>query len=241
MAMLYFIESGLMFASASQIDERYWATAGSHEQRDHLSHSQIEPNLQTERLRRGNAAAAHWASQDNLWQIMRESFCTDAFEDYRSKTKRLSEDLWDDCCKLEKFDHIANPKCFPDWPSWGVHVCCSAWSSGNFEYLWNAILHPALPWRTPPPEVTDEARRNAEQFAPATLGCLLITAYHKSGVTLTGQLVGFATGKPGPITKFVLNKPGGFKAVADLDVQHYGKHDGIRGNLPTVAPFFKVF
>eukprot|EP00933_Yihiella_yeosuensis_P083257 TRINITY_DN9744_c0_g1_i3.p1 TRINITY_DN9744_c0_g1~~TRINITY_DN9744_c0_g1_i3.p1 ORF type:complete len:403 (+),score=58.87 TRINITY_DN9744_c0_g1_i3:2-1210(+) len=130
-------------------------------------------------------------------------------------------------------------QCFPRWPAWEIFICCSSTSWLRFEYLWNSLLNPAKPWRSPPPEISDDARSKAQKFEPASLDACVVIAYHKTGVTLTSHLVGVATA--GPLTKFVLLKPDEITTASDLEVVNYGRHTSLRGNIATIWPFFQGY
>lgn len=132
------------------------------------------------------------------------SFCEAApqFLQIKNESRNMDEfDFVNDCCEPTKFDSLGNEQCFPEWPSWPVRICCAHHlSQGPSKSSYFAGF-----WRTLAWSIFESTQSIDEPPIAFESHVKSIMAYHKSGVSLSTELVGNVA--PGPLTRFLLKNP----------------------------------
>ncbi|CAK9008048.1 Uncharacterized protein SCF082_LOCUS9695 [Durusdinium trenchii] len=167
------------------------------------------------------------------------SFCEAApqFLQIKNESRNMDEfDFVNDCCEPTKFDSLGNEQCFPEWPSWPVRICCAHHlSQGPSKSSYFAGF-----WRTLAWSIFESTQSIDEPPIAFESHVKSIMAYHKSGVSLSTELVGNVA--PGPLTRFLLKNPEETVMVPhDFQVTKFGNHNSLRGGRPVISPFFQSF
>ena len=175
-------------------------------------------------FRLAEAAAASYALANGSEEVD-ENFCLDA----RLRSPQ-SVDFATECCDLLSFDTLGSDECFPSWPSWSVRVCCAYFvgKAAQFSALWKDVVT-ETPWRE---------RKEMSYESNLSRGSGIV-AYHKSGITLSSQLVGLSD--PGPLSHLVLESAGDLLVPQNLSLENHGEHDSPRGGQPVIRPYYQAF
>ncbi|CAK9036296.1 Uncharacterized protein SCF082_LOCUS21667 [Durusdinium trenchii] len=193
----------------------------------------LDPQLLRYRL--ASAAAARHAARHAAAELD-VAFCEAAPRMLETKTEWKSIDQFDfatHCCDPAKFDSLGHEKCFPEWPSWPVRICCAHHLSkpSYFKAAWKVLALSIF---------DDEVLEEDRPRPPVQNQVKGIMAYHKSGVTLSTELVGNVV--PGPLTRLLLKDPEEKVMVPhDFHVTKFGDHNSPRGGRPVITPFFQAF
>jgi len=175
-------------------------------------------------FRLAEAAAASYALANGSAEVD-ENFCLNARLRYRLRYQiPESVDFATECCDLLSFDTFGSDVCFESWPSWSMRVCCAYFAGRGKAAQFTELFFDETPWR------------ERKEMSYLSRG---IVAYHKSGISLSSQLVGLRD--PGPLSHLVLESAGDLFVPQNLSLENHGVHDSPRGGQPVIRPYYQAF